>query len=163
MNIRLLLSCIKNYGYFKNIFQSLFIQPLLFPLLLFLLVSLFPKTTTCSYPIAIIKKISIWYHHIYNLFNFIFIIITISNRAVSTVIIIIAIFTINFTINFSFFVFYYLFLARLSLLFVCVRACACVCSVICVFNLESFKIYLTSHFSRDFHLIWFITSYQEEP
>ena len=59
MNIKLLLSCLKNYNYFKNILQGLFIQPLLFPLLLFLLLFLFPKTTTCSYPIAIIKKISI--------------------------------------------------------------------------------------------------------
>ena len=130
MNIRLLLSCIKNYGYFKNIFQSLFIQPLLFPLLLFLLVSLFPKTTTCSYPIAIIKKISIWYHHIYNLFNFIFIIITISNRVVNTVIIIIPIFTISFTINFSFFVF--LFFITFFLLVYHFYLCVCVLARECV-------------------------------
>ena len=59
MNIRLLLSCLKNYNYLKNILQGLFVQPLLFLLLLFLSLLLFPKTTTCSYPIAIIKKISI--------------------------------------------------------------------------------------------------------
>ena len=59
MNIRLLLSCLKSYNYFKNILQGLFIQPLLFPLLLFLLLLLFPKTNTCSYRIAIIKKINI--------------------------------------------------------------------------------------------------------
>ena len=120
----------KKLQLFKNILQGLFIQPLLFPLLLFLLLLLFPKTTTCSYPIAIIKKINIWYHHIYNLFNFIFIIITISNRVVNTVIIIIPIFTISFTINFSFFVFLF-FITFLSLVYhfylcVCVRARECV-------------------------------------
>ena len=121
LNIRLLLSCIKNYNYFKNILQGLFIQPLLFPLLLFLLVSLFPKTITCSYLIAIIKKISIWHHHIYNLFNF---------RVVNTVIVIIPIFTISFTINFSFFVFlffitFFLFVHHFYLC-VCVRVRVCV-------------------------------------
>ena len=89
MNIRLLWSCLINCNYFKSILQDLLIQPLLFPLLLLLLLLLFPKATTCNYPIAIINKISIWYHNIYDLFNFIFIIITISNNVVNTVIIII--------------------------------------------------------------------------
>ena len=169
MNIRLLWSCLINCNYFKSILQDLLIQPLLFPLLLLLLLLLFPKTTTCNYPIAIINKISIWYHNIYNLFNFIFIIITISNNVVNTVIIIILIpiFITIFTINFSFFVllfFITVFLACLSFLFVCVCMCMCVC--VCVFYdlcLELFKVYLTSHFFRDFDLNWFITSYQEEP
>ena len=160
MSNRLLWSCLINYIYFKSIFQGLFIQPQLFPLLLFLLLLLFPKTTTCTYPIAIIKKINIWYHHICNLFSFIYIIITISNNVVNTVIMIIPIVMISFTINFRFFVlliFITFFLACLSFLFACACVCACVCVcvhvcfMICVLN------YLRSTLQVIFReiLIWF--------